>query len=362
MRRMLRRYASLLHRFFVYRPITVVLIALAAFYVWATSLIMVKEGIPFGQAAGLIMPAFLGELGEVECTSVITKISVLIALVSSVAFLAVITAGVTTKFVEFCRTGGSIVKNTSASDHIVICGWSYQGARIVKELLASSARPSRDIVILAKLDRRPVKDIRIEFISGDPTQDDDLTRAGVLRANSVIVLSDADRPANEADAEALMIVLAVESLNRAVHSTVQIVNSDNRIHFERAHADEIISLDQMGGNFIVASATNHGVSRVVSELLTFNSGSEFYRYDGLLSDRLVGKEFSGAAQDLSKRRMILLGFETADTRETRRMLPDDVLHSVANGTRLLVVNPQGDYCLRQGDALFLIAESEPAEL
>ncbi len=362
MRARLRRYLRLLHRLFVYRPIAVLLVGLAIFYVGATAAIMVKEGLSLGDAASLIMPAFFGELGQVECESVVTRISVLVALVSSVAFLAVVTAGVTSRFIEFCGSGGSIVNRAVASGHIVICGWSSQGTGITKELLASSMRQSRDIVILANLGRRPVKDIRIEFVRGDPTQDEDLRRVGVMEADSVIVLSDTSKPANEADAEALMIVLAVESLNRDIHSTVQILNSDNRVHFERAHADEIICLDQIGGNFLVASATNHGVSRVVSELLTFGPGSEFYRYDSGLSEQLVGKEFSQAVQELSERRMILLGFETEDTEEARRMLPDDVVHSVADGRRLIVVNPQGAYRLRQGDALFVIAESEPAEL
>lgn len=358
----LRRNIRLLHRLFVYRPIAVLLAGLVIFYVWATSAIMVRESMSFGDAASLIMPAFFGELGQVECSSVVTRTCVLVALVSSVAFLAVVTAGVTSRFIESCRSGGSIVKKAVALGHIVICGWSSQGAGIVKELLASSKKPSRDIVILANLDQRPIKDIRIEFVRGDPTQDDDLRRVSVMDADSVIVLSDTSKPANEADAEALMIVLAVESLNRNVHSIAQILNSYNRVHFERAHADEIICLDQIGGNFLVASATNHGVSRVVSELLTFNQGSEFYRYDGDLSDQLVGKEFSQAVQELSERRMLLLGFETDDTEEARQMLPDDVVHSAANGKRLIVVNPQGAYRLRQGDALFVIAESEPVEL
>jgi voltage-gated potassium channel len=362
MRASLQRHLRLLQRLFVYRPIATLLVGLVGFYIWATIAVMVEEGMAFGQAASLIMPAFFGELGQVECSSVVTRVSVLVALVSSVAFLAVLTAGVTSKFVEFCRTGGSIVNRVAASGHIIICGWSSQGEGVVEELLASSMRPPRDIVILADLDQRPVKDVRIEFVRGDPTQDDDLTRVGAKDADSVIVLSDTSKPVNEADAEALMIVLAVESLNRDIHSTVQILNSDNRVHFERAHADEIICLDQMGGNFLVASAINHGVSTVVSELLTFDKGSEFYRYDRRLSDRLVGKEFAEAAQELSKQRVVLLGFETDYSDELKQALPDDIVHSVADGRRMIVVNPQGSYSLRQGDALFVISEAEPTEL
>jgi voltage-gated potassium channel len=322
---------------------------------------MFSEEISFGEATNRIMPAFLGELGIVDSDSIVTQISCLAALVVSVAFLAIITAKITSMFIEFCRRGGSIVKKVSSSDHVIICGWNFQGDRIVSQLLSSGKEAGQEIVILADCEQRPVQDERVEFVQGDPTQDEDLKRAGVEKADSVIVLSDLTKRANEADAEALMIVLAVESLNRDVHTSVEILNTANRIHLERAHADEIICVDQMGGHLVVASTINHGISRVVSELLTFNSGSEFYRYDGPLSDELVGKEFRDAVRLLVDQGIILLGFETDDSAELRQSMAGDVVHS-AQGERAIVVNPQGRYELRQGDALFLIAECEPDEL
>jgi voltage-gated potassium channel Kch len=343
----------------VTRPLITVLCILVTVYLCATILIMIFEEEGFGVASTRIVPAFLGELGRVDSGSLTTQISVFAALLASVGFLAVITARITTGFVEFCRRGGSIVKKVDSSDHIIICGWNFQGHKIVDELLRSEAKPYRDVVLLADCAQRPVQDERIEFIRGDPTQDKDLISAGVKRADSVIVLSDLTKNANEADAAALMIVLAVESINRQVHTSVQIVNSVNRVHLERAHADEIVCLDQMGGNLVVASALNHGVSSVVSELLTFSSGSEYYRYDKPISDRLVGKDFHEALQLLAEEKVILLALETDDSPELREMMPGDVVHSVEGGKRVIIVNPQGPCKISQGDALFVIAESEP---
>jgi len=254
------------------------------------------------------------------------------------------------------------LKNSSLSNHIVICGWNFQGDRIVGELLRSEVKPHREIVVLANHEIRPVKDERVEFVKGDPTQDEALIRAGIKRASSAIVLSDLTKPANEADSQALMIILAVESLNREVHSCVQIVNSSNQIHFERAHADEIICLDRIGGNLVVASALNHGTSKVVSELLTFDSGSEFYRYEGPLSEDLVGKEFSQVVQMLAEKRILLLGVETNDSEELRQQLSGDILHLSESEGRIVIVNPQNEYKIRQEDALFIIAESAPDKL
>ena len=96
--------------------------------------------------------------------------------------------------------------------------------------------------------------------------------------------------------------------------------------------------------------------------MTFNAGSEFYRYDRPLSDNMLGKEFCEIVHMLAEQRILLLGFETDDSEELRRMLTDDVLHSAERGERVIVVNPQAQYKIRQGDALFIIAESEPSRL
>ena len=255
-----------------------------------------------------------------------------------------------------------MVKKVNFSGHTIICGWNFQGERIVSELLSANVRQQRGLVILTDSEERPLKDERVEFIKGEPSQDENLVRAGVMRANSIIVLTDLSKGANEADAEALMVVLAVESLNREAHTCVQIMNSANRMHLERAHADEIICLDQMGGSLVVASALNHGVSRVVAELLTFNIGSEFYRYDGHISDRLLGKEFAEAVRVLAQQRIILLAVETDYSEELRQQLSADVVYKLPEEDRVMVVNPQSRYEIHQGDALFIIAESEPSEL
>jgi voltage-gated potassium channel len=330
---------------------------LAVAYAGTILMIAQFDNISLAEAAIKGMPAFLGELGTPEASSMTVQIAILASLVISITFLTIVTAKITTVFVEFCLKGGRIVHDVSASKHIIICGWNFQGNGIVKEIIASGTK--REIVVLADYENRPVADQQAEFVRGDPTQDADLIRAGVKRADSVIVLTDLRKQANEADAEALMIVLAVESLNRSTHTCVQIANSANSIHLQRAHADEIICLDQMGGNLVVSSAMNHGLSKVVSELLTFNDGSEFYRCDGALAKSLAGKEFVEALRELSARRIILLGVETDNTEDLRKSLPGEMMHTSEDGTRAVFVNPQATYRLKEGDALFVVAVDDP---
>ena len=352
------------YKFVVTRPIKVILILLILAYFTAILIIAVNENVGLVEAGIRGLPAFFGELGTPDSRSVTVRIAMLASLFVSMAFLAVITAQITTVFVKFCQQGGRIMSKIKLTNHIIICGWNFQGPRIVEELL----RANRDtnIVILVDSDKHPLKGSnkshRVDFVRGDPTQDEALERACVHASESVIVLTDFTKNANEADAEALMIVLAVESLNRNVHTCVQIINSSNRVHLERAHADEIVCLDQIGGNLLVVSAMNHGMSRVIKELLTFNEGSEFYRHEGTLAKQLAGTEFAEAVRILAQKRMVLLGFETDLSDNLKEKLKSDELHLTEEGNRVLVVNPQAQYILREGDALFLIAESEPGKL
>jgi len=346
----------------IHRPALSILLALIIIFFSASVVIMAYENIGFGRAVLKTFPAFFGELGEIETPIVPVQISIVIGLIASVTFIVIITAKITSVLIEFIRRGGSMAKKVNFSGHTIICGWNFQGDRIVQDLLAESAKGQRGIVILTDCEERPLADERVEFIKGDPSHDEDLMNAGIQRANNVIVLTDFTQDANTADAQAIMIALAVESLNREVHSCVQIMNSANAMHLRHAHADEIICLDQMGGSLAVASALNHGVSLIISELLTFNKGTEIYRYDRPLSSALIEKEYSAVAQSLAQQRMVLLAVETDYSEELKKLENTDILHKLPEKERVIIVNPQSNYVIRQGDALFIASESEPATL
>lgn len=341
--------------------ISILIGAVGIFFVVAV-VIKVQENIAFGQAVIEIFPAFFGEVGTIGSPSLPVRASIITGMIASVTIIAVITAKITSALVESIRRGGSMARKVNFSGHTIICGWNFQGERIVNELQKANVKQQRGIVILHDSEERPIKDERVEYVRGDPSQDENLKKAGIMNADSVIVLTDCHKGANDADAEALMITLAVESINREVHTCVQIMNSANRMHLERAHADEIICLDHVGGSLMVASALNHGVSNVVSELLAFNVGSEFYRYDGHISNKLVGKEFAEAVQILARQRVILIAIETNYSEDLLRGLSSDVVYKVPEKNRAMVVNPQSRYEIKQGDTLFVIAESEPTEL
>ena len=104
------------------------------------------------------------------------------------------------------------MKSVKYDNHIIICGWNIQGKNIVKQLLSPDIIKSRAIVILANLSKRPSVDDKVDFISGDPTKEEDLMRAGIMNADTVIILTEFRNDSNEGinpDAQAVLITLTV---------------------------------------------------------------------------------------------------------------------------------------------------------
>jgi len=319
----------------------------------------------FLDALMTVLPSFLGEISGDSPDAVRTAV-VLLGLIASVGMLAILTALIVNRFIQFCQQGGIILHEVNLKRHIVICGWNSQGELIVQDLLNADSKLRGRVVILADLEKHPLEDDRILFLRGDPSRSADLERANVQEADSAIVLTDFTVGAREADGKALLCVLAVETLNRDVHTCVQIMDSANREHFARAHADEIICLQQLGGYLAVASALNHGTSQLVSELLAFNDGSEFYRYSRSLPEYLAGKSFAEAVQSLGERQVILVGVETVRNASDEELFPGSVWRKeeseVHTACRFFAVNPPGTYTLEPNDTLFVIAKDRPEQL
>ncbi len=318
-----------------------------------------------------VFPLFLGELGDGKMETPLAKITGLGGLIAGVTFIAIIGGRIVTWFVDFSLKGGRIVNKVNYKNHIIICGWNMQGQNIINQLLSPDIAESRPIVILAHLQRRPLEDDRVDFISGDPTKEEDLKRAGIMTADTAIVLTEmwqnSEHEINP-DAKAVLITLAIETLRPDVYTCVQLLNSEYKKHLERANVDEYICLDRLSGNLLVASALNHGLSGVLAELLEFSSGSEFYKKR--IPKGLVGVKFRQAAKLWHDANMILLAVETQTSMpyldQEGNALYDGAGKRLLKQKEKLIINPQeqeypGDYILKKDDELFFVAVEEPDE-
>ena len=344
-------------RFLHKNPLKFVIFFLIGLYIIATAIIMTNENVSLLEAILITIPSFLGEMGSIEFSP--TGIASMIGLLVYVAFLGILIGKAAEYLVSISFRGGVIMKKIRYKNHVLICGWNYQGPKIIENLLASNVQHKKPIVILADMENPPYSTSKVDFVRGAPYKKDDLIRAGIKNADSAIILTDMGK--DNPDADALMITLAIESLNKDVHTCVQILSSENREHLKNANADEIICLDQVGGNLAVASALNYGVSGIINELLTFNLGSEFYRYKHKLPSKFIGKSFTEVGQQLYNENLILIAVETQEDEYLLEKCKQDWIHTFAKG-RAILINPVGDYLFRENDILFVISEKEPVKI
>jgi voltage-gated potassium channel len=232
-----------------------------------------------------------------DITTGIGKILNYVVLIAGVGLAATITGALAAKLIELVMKRGSGMGSAKENNHIVICGWSTKGEEILRELHADEVEDKRPVVILADLERSPTRDELTTWVRGNPASGDDLMRAGIDRADTAIILADLTAGGSEdADAKTLLTTLAVESINPNCYTCVEVIKSENRQHFERTKADELVVSAELTGALLASSAVTHGLSRVVTDLLTHPVGNEFYEMKA--PEDVVGKTFSDALAHL----------------------------------------------------------------
>jgi voltage-gated potassium channel len=224
-------------------------------------------------------------------------ISYWIVRVAGVSLVAFATATIASRFVATVINRGAGMGKFKGSNHLLICGWSPKGVEIIRELRAKEVEDPRPIVILADIETDPMDEKGITFVRGNPSNSDDLARAGVDRVTTVIVLADASNPSSDPDdldARSLLTTLAIESLNPEAYTCVEVVKSENRQHFERTRADELVVSAELTGALLAASARTHGLTAVIADLLTHPEGEELYRVP--VPPQLVGQSVRHALE------------------------------------------------------------------
>lgn len=256
-----------------------------------------------------------------------------------VCFLGMFTGEMAAYLVERRMKGNRGMKPVTVSNHVLITRWSKDTEAIIDELMSEDLKERRPVVVIDREQAEiPLDNPLVSFVRGDPTEAAVLERAGVARAHTAIILADpSSKDYNAEDSRSILTCLAIESLNRDVYTVVQILNPENQKHLERVHCDEVVCTTEVATQVVVQSSVNHGVSRLLSEVLSFGEGSEIYR--ARLARRFAGKEYYELGAELMTRhRVSLLAIDS-----------DGTLH----------VNPEGEVRVKEGDHAFVLSPEHP---
>ena len=134
--------------------------------------------------------------------------------------------------------------------------------------------------------------------SGDPASPDDLERAAISQARSIVIVADHD-----GDAGVVKAVLAVRALDpelRRAHVVAEIADHEHSSILRSVTNGRVltVSSDDVVAEVTAQACLQSGLAAVFSDLLDFD-GDEIYFADG---DRLAGHTYAEALSAYEARR------------------------------------------------------------
>jgi voltage-gated potassium channel len=230
------------------------------------------------------------------------------------------------------------MKTATVTGHFVICGWNFKGFDIVAEIRADEKSENSPIVLIAQVEEKPLDDPNLHFIRGE-VKSESLEKANLDAAHTVLVLSDESLDVGVRDAKTILDTLTVKSHYPDVYVCVELVDSKNVEHCQMAKADEIVVVGELSTNLLVQAALDHGITHMITELVSNRYGSELYKVS--LPPSMVGLTFFDLICRLKKQYGVLC--VAVEKKSDRR----------------LIANPDADYRLSEEDDLVVIATSRP---
>ena len=214
--------------------------------------------------------------GDVTPKTIPGRFIAFLDMLVGIGVLTLLTATVASILVERKISKDLGMHSYSFENHIILCEWNYRAEIIIKELRLEPEIEKAPIVLIADIDRKPVKDKYLFFVKGEVC-DETLHQANLLKAKTVIILGDDNLDYKQRDAKVILSTLTVESINKDAYTIVELINEKNIKNCDRANADEIIVSSKLSSNLISSAAINHGISKVISDIVTYEYGSQIFK-------------------------------------------------------------------------------------
>ncbi|MEL7038265.1 MAG: ion channel [Cyanobacteria bacterium J06592_8] len=275
--------------------------------------------------------------GDITPVTTLGRLIAVIDMIVGIGILAIFSATLASILVDEKIKDDLGMNSYQFEKHIIICEWNYRAQTIIKELRLDQKTQEKPIVLIADIERKPLDDPYLFFVRGQ-VSDETLNRANLPEAKTVIILGDDRLDYKNRDAKVILATLTVESINRDAYTIVELVDQAYIATCKRANADEIIVTSRLSSRLISKAALNHGISEVVSDILSYEYGSQLYKI--CLPQSEVGCSFIDVFIRMKQNyQTIIIGIQKGE--EGR-----------------VISNPPSEYKLSANDYLIVIAASE----
>lgn len=269
--------------------------------------------------------------GEIHPFSPAEKIFTIFLIIISVIMYGYFITSIT----EYLTTSNFIqnlklkrVKNqiNTLNNHTVVCGYGRNGKQAVDKL----KQFNQPCVVIEK---RPeeIKDLEkdgILYIEGDATNDEDLSKAGLERAKSLIT-------ALPSDADNLFVVLSARQFNSEFTIISRASNESSYGKLKFAGATNVIMPDKLGGAHMASLVVTPDLIEFVDQLTI--SGDLNANLEEISVNELPGEYLNKTIIDLDLRKKTgcsVIGFKT---KEGEYIINPEATSSLERDTYLIVL-------------------------
>ncbi len=273
--------------------------------------------------------------GDIAPTTLAGRIIGGVIMVLGIGILGMFTATIASVFVEKKLKANRGMNTFDFENHTIICEWNHRAADILKELRSDRRMANKPVVLIAEVEEKPVNDENLFFIRGN-VDEENLKRANIGKAKTVVILGNDSLDANARDAQVVLAALTVESINPDAYTVVELVSERNVPHCERADVNEIIVGSEFSSRMISRAALDHGISKVMAELLSSRVGSDLNQI--AVPAKLAGKPFMEVFTEM------------------KRVHNTTILAIYNRKEGSIVTNPPGDYSVAGEDQLVVISD------
>ena len=276
--------------------------------------------------------------GDISPATLGGRIIAIIIMFFGIGLLGMLSGNLATIMISKRIRENKGMETTNLENHVILCEWNHRSRAVLKEMRADPQTEDTPIVLIADIEEKPIDDKNLFFISG-AVNEETLQKANLEKAATIIVLGDDTLEPTARDAKVVLTTLTIETLSPQVYSVVELVDQSNEQHCRRANADEIIIGSELSSHLLASAARDHGISTVVSELLSSRYGNDLFLIP--LPDKLIGKTF-------------IDGLITMKREEQATLL------GIQKGTKgALITNPEAEYLLSKENYLIIISKRRP---
>jgi len=294
-----------------------------------------------------------------------------------ISLISLFTATISSIFVAKKIREGKGLEKLNLTNHLIICGWNPNGERVLNSIQKLSHGKKRDLVLINEMNEEEVtqlknrfQDMRINFVSGDFTQEEILHRASIIDANTVIVIPNTTgSEVATYDEKTIFATLTIKSIDPAIRVVAYLLDRENLTHIKRADADEVVVGDDFSAHILASHVVDPGVPQIANQLIDSNSSSRFKRVS--IPSDYFGKSYDDLFDHFRKKNgSVLIGVYSEDANLgigailssdasaldafIERKLKEGGISLQEESKINVVVNPGNGYTLSEGERAIVI--------